>query len=259
MLVEFLLLPSWLGGIIAMLAAITVGVMPYVLVRAVLSRDPPDVTQGVAGTVAFRVGAVHALILALVFSEAHENHADLREEVSKEITAIEHISQNLKRWGGPDSQRSLALLDSYVTGVIEYEWDDSARPAGDRETRKLLNELDLELLDLQPANQRQEALRTRMLQDVRALQDHRKVRLSLTHRSVPGLFWWVALIGFAITVALFFVFPATLLHILMLSAYSAYTGLVLYFVLALSHPFLGPAAINEEPYTLVLQTEVRGE
>jgi hypothetical protein len=45
----------------------------------------------------------------------------------------------------------------------------------------------------------------------------------------------------------------------MLAAYSAYTGLVLYFVLALSHPFLGPAAINEEPYALVLQTEVRGD
>jgi hypothetical protein len=252
-------LPSWLGSIIAMLAAIILGVVPYVLVRAVLSRDPPDVTQAVAGTVAFRVGAVHALILALVFAEAHENHADLREEVSKEITAIEHISQNLKRWGGPETQRPRELLDAYVTGVIDYEWDDSARPAGDRQTRQVLNDLDLSVLDLKAANQRQEALRTRMLEDVRALEDHRKIRLSLTHRSVPGLFWWVALIGFAITVALFFVFPATLLHVLMLAAYSAYTGLVLYFVLALSHPFLGPAAINEEPYALVLQTEVRGD
>lgn len=259
MFLEFLLLPSWLGSVIAMLAAIVLGVVPYVLVRAVLSRDPPDVTQNVAGTVAFRVGAVHALILALVFAEAHENHADLREEVSKEITAIEHISQNLKRWGGPETQRPRELLDGYVSDVIEYEWDDAARPAGDRQTRQVLNELDLSLLDLKGANQRQEALRTRMLEDVRALEDHRKIRLSLTHRSVPGLFWWVALTGFAITVALFFVFSATLLHVLMLAAYGAYTGLVLYFVLALSHPYLGPAAINEEPYTLVLQTEVRGE
>ena len=222
-----------------------------------MAGDVPDMTQNVAGTVALRVGAVHSLILALVFAEAHANHADLREQVSQEATAIEHIAWNLENWDGPDSRAPRDELEAYVTGVIDREWDPSAKLVGSRETTQALAALDRSILDLKPAHPRQEVLKSRMLQDISAVLDHRKTRLSLTHRSVPGVFWWVALVGYAVTVVLFFVFPATPLHIAMLSAYGAYMGLVLYFVLALSHPFLGPAAIDESPYVEILQFGLR--
>jgi hypothetical protein len=59
-----------------------------------------------------------------------------------------------------------------------------------------------EPLDLKTEPQLQQTLLTRMIQDVSVLQDHRKNRLPLTHRTLPPLFWWVSLAGFAITVSL---------------------------------------------------------
>jgi hypothetical protein len=50
--------------------------------------------------------------------------------------------------------------------------------------------------------------------------------------------------------------PATLVHLSMLSVYVAYTGLVLYFILALSHPYIGPAAIDTSPYSVVLEQDL---
>jgi hypothetical protein len=47
-------------------------------------------------------------------------------------------------------------------------------------------------------------------------------------------------------------------HIAILSVYGAYTGLALYFILALSHPYAGPASIDTSPYEMVLEDELKG-
>ena len=246
-------LPAWLGSMLAILGTVAVGVLPFIVVRHLLVRELPQTSDKVAETVAVRIGALHGLILALVFAEAQATHAELRQELSKEATAIEHIAQNLGRWDGPEAGKLREQLTDYVTAVLQNEWHASSRPLGSPEARRAYNALDLSVLDLKAQSPRQETLRAQMIEDMDAVQDHRKVRLSLVHRSLPALFWWVALLGFAITVALFFVFPATLLHVTMLCVYGAYTGLVLYVILALSHPFVGPAAIDPASYAMVLE------
>jgi hypothetical protein len=250
--IAFLQLPAWLGGSLAMLAAIALGVLPVIAVRRVLPDDVPAKAGQIAETVAGRSGAVHALILALVFAEAQSAHADLRQEVSKEISAIEHLALHLAQWNAPEEDGLRTQLAAYVRAVMESEWRARAGPSGSPEVKRAYDALDLDLLDLKADTPRQQSLRTRMIGDMEDLQDHRKARLSLLHRGLPGLFWWVALAGFVITVGLFFVFPPTRLTGALLSVYGAYTGLVLYLILALSHPYVGPAAIDPAPYAAVL-------
>ena len=249
-------LPTLLGIILIVLGTIALGVVPFIAVRRLLVRELPSDSSGVADAVAVRVGAVHGLILALVFAEAQATHADLRQEVSREITSLEHVAANLGRWDRPDGAALRKQLADYITVVLEKEWAVPMSPHGSPDARRASNALALGLLELGAETPREQTLRTQMIQDMTALQDHRKNRLSLTHRSLPPLFWWVALAGFAITVALFFVFPAQPLHVSLLAVYGAYTGLVLYFTLALSHPYIGPAAIDTSGYALVLD-EVR--
>jgi hypothetical protein len=210
----------------------------------------------VAETVAVRIGTVHGLILALVFAEAQSTHTDLQQQVSKEITTIEHIALHLDQWNGPEEDALRSQLAAYVRAILQSEWQVNARPAGSKDAKHAYDRLDLGILDLKAETPRQESLRARMITDMDALQDHRKTRLSLFHRGLPSLFWWMALAGFGITVGFFFVFPATPLHVAILSIYGAYTGLVLYFILALSHPYTGPAAIDPSPYATVLQDEL---
>jgi Protein of unknown function (DUF4239) len=249
-------LPGWLGSALAMLAAIFLATLPFLAVRHILADELPPKTGQVAETVTVRVGALHALILALVFAEAQSTHAELRQEVSKEIATIEHIALRLNQWDGPEVQPIRGQLAAYVSAVLQNEWRATSRAGGSGDARHAYDALDLGLLDLKADTPRRLALQPRLIADMDALQDHRKVRLSLFHRSLPGLFWWMALVGFAITVGFFFVFPATLAHLAMLSVYGAYTGLVLYFILALSHPYIGPAAIDTSPYSVVLEQEL---
>lgn len=252
----FLQLPDWLGGALAMIAAIAFAVVPFMVVRRLFADEVPTKVSQVAETIAVRIGALHALILALVFAEAQSAHADLRQEVSKEITTIEHVALHLNQWNGPEQDVLRGQLADYVRAVLQNEWRVTASADGSAEAKRAYDALDQGLLDLNAVTPRQQSLRARMITDMDTLQEHRRVRLSLFHRGLPGLFWSVALVGFAITVGLFFVFPATPVHIAMLAVYGAYTGLVLYFILALSHPYVGPAAIDASAYTNILEREL---
>jgi hypothetical protein len=250
-------LPAWFGAIIAMLIAIAVSVLPFGIVRRHLADDLPTKARDVAETVAIRVGTVHGLILALVFAEAQSAHTNLQQEVSKEISTIEHIALELDQWNGPEEDTLRTQLAAYVRAVLQKEWQASNRPQGSREASRAYNDLDVGILNLKAETPQQESLRGRMIMNMDNLQDHRKARLALLHRGIPGLFWWMALAGFVITVGFFLVFPATALHIAVLSVYGAYTGLTLYFILALSHPYAGPAAIDTSPYEMVLEEELK--
>jgi len=249
-------LPGWLGGTLAMLATVAASVLPFVLVRTWLKDELPTRTRDVVETVAVRIGTVHGLILALVFAEAQSAHTSLQQDVSKEIATIEHISLQLNQWNAPGEETLRKDLAAYVASVLHNEWQPSVSLSGSREAARAYNKLDSSILNLNAETPQQESLRARMIANMDDLQDHRKARLSLLHRGLPGLFWWMALTGFAIIVGCFLVFPVTPVHIAILSVYGAYTGLALYFILALSHPYAGPAAIDTSAYTLVLNDDL---
>jgi len=256
-MVTILQLPVWLGAMIAMMVAIAASALPFVLIRRRLGDDLPTKARDVAETIAVRIGTVHGLILALVFAEAQSTHTSLQQEVSKEVSTIEHIALQLDQWNGAEGATLRSQLATYVRAVLEQEWQASARPQGSREAGSAYNELDLGILNLKADTPPQQSLRNRLIMNMDALQDHRKARLALLHRGMQGLFWWMALAGFVIIVGCFLVFPASALHTAILSIYGAYTGLALYFILALSHPYAGPAIIDTAPYEMVLDEELK--
>lgn len=246
-------LPAWLGAILAMLAAIAASALPFAIIRRLLNDELPTKTRDVADTTAVRIGTVHGLILALVFAEAQATHSSLQQEVSKEVTSIEHVALQLNQWNGPGENGLRSELAAYVRAVLQDEWRAGARPQGSLEARQAYDDLDAGILNLKAGTPQQQSLHARMIMNMDDLQDHRKQRLAMLHRGLPSLFWWMALTGFAIIVGFFLIFPATPAHIAILSVYGAYTGLALYFILALSHPYAGPAAIDTSPYAMVLE------
>src|SRR3982750_3920270 len=103
-------LPTWLGCIVAVLAAIACSVLPYIVIRRLMTGEPHQNTHQVAETVAVRIGTVHALILALVFAEAQSTHTELQQQVSKEVTVIEHVALRLDQWDRPEEEALLNQL-----------------------------------------------------------------------------------------------------------------------------------------------------
>ena len=66
--VDVLGFPAWLGALTSILGAVILAFVPYSLGRLLLTRFRTAGTYDLAASVLFRVGALHALILALVFA-----------------------------------------------------------------------------------------------------------------------------------------------------------------------------------------------
>ncbi|MXQ13304.1 DUF4239 domain-containing protein [Microvirga makkahensis] len=250
---NLLQLPVWLGATMAMAVAVAASALPFVVVRRRLSDELPTKARDVAETVAVRIGAIHGLILALVFAEAQSTHTSLQREVAKETSTIEQIALQLKLWNGSEAGPLREQLAAYVGAVLQSEWQEPGRrPQGSSDVGRAYYDLDEGILDLRADTSRQQSLRSRLIANMDSLQDHRKERLALLHRGLPTLFWWMAIAGFLIIVGFFLVFPASALHAAILSIYGAYTGLTLYAILALSHPYAGPAIVDTTPYETAL-------
>lgn len=68
--------------------------------------------------------------------------------------------------------------------------------------------------------------------------------LLLGRYGLPMLFRHLALTGFVVAAATLSVLPITMMNALLLAGYAGYTGLVLYCILALRNPLVGPAALD---------------
>jgi hypothetical protein len=100
------------------------------------------------------------------------------------------------------------------------------------------------ILDLEPQTQRQEDMWRIMLTDIREISSLRRARENAAATGANPLFVTAALIGVILTAVSYFTFPPSTVNILMQSIFGAYTGLVIFFIVAFANPYLEPGAVE---------------
>ncbi|MFT3669648.1 MAG: DUF4239 domain-containing protein [Pseudoxanthomonas sp.] len=228
---------SWFTGLMFLLAAVALGLMPARLFRRGWRARLPSESKLVASDVMSRVGALHGLILALVFANAHGGNEQLRAVITQEATAADHVYYNARRFGDP---QLMAATVAYIRTVIEQDWPSmrdrhALSDAGWRAWGDMLEGG----LGLTPKNPRQSALATQIQADIWRIENLRQARGYQADNRIAPFFWLVAVTGIILIGALLFVHDPTPVHQLMMSAYSVYTGLVLFLIYDLTRPFDG--------------------
>lgn len=242
---------DWLLVIVFVLGAIGLAFAPYLLARRYLHRRTTERTYDMAGSVLFRIGALHALILALMFAHVTSLFLDLRNAVTDEASATADVYFDLERYDAESTdliRRDLAL---YAGHVINEEWpllvhQELSSDAWDQ-WRLVFNAI----LDLQPETLRQEDLRAFMLKNMEDIAGFRQRRQIGSRGNVPPMFWLVAIAGFALICLPYFVFEPSPTNMVLLCVFAAYNGLVLYVIYATGHPFDGPVAVDPTPFRVV--------
>lgn len=238
-------------------AALVLSFGPYALLRRILPVE--DETERLAGSVLIRIGGLHALILALVFADAQVSLVDLRKGVAEEATALNDIFYDLERYGTPRADQARTHVVAYTRAVVEEDWpllrDQRLSDAAWRSWRSLYDEV----LDLEPTSRRQEDLRRLLIDRVGAIADFREERRNGAGRSLSGVFWGVAGVGFLLVALPYFVFRPTPANLFLMSAFGVFNGLVMFMILATNDPFGQPVAIEPEPFRVLLSVDMARE
>lgn len=238
-------LPTFMSGLLIIGGTILISIATYAVARVLLISRSASETKDLAGSVIFRVSALHGLILALVFAQELINLTHVKETTSREGALIGDVFFDLKRYDDAatiDARRDLA---AYTAAVLGNEWETLARHKSlSGEAWGHWEAVYHAILDLEPQTLRQEDLRRIMLTHIREISSLRRARENAAATGANPLFVTAALIGVILTAISYFTFPPSKVNILLLSIFGAYTGLVIFFIVAFANPYLEPGAVE---------------
>ena len=138
--------------------------------------------------------------------------------------------------------------------VIATEWPAQAEGHVVRAGDRYLAELDQLAGGLKPTSPADTNLHAMLLQSLTRLRDARQERLLAAETTIPGIVWFVVIVGGAITISFgsFLGAPSVRMHLCMCCLLGVSGVLVLVLIIALSNPFRGDFRVSTAPFDYVL-------
>ncbi len=244
----FLMAQTILFVVLAVLAA-NLGLSVFNRLRKTPAADE---TNSVTGIFFGAVSVLYSLILAFVIVAEWDEYNNLNATVAAESDKLNSIlshSSNL-----PDNLKSTisTSLSAYCEQVLTQEWTQHQSRGTDHPSAiPVLRHL---LLITEPANSLQTAVLKVIDDDLSAISDLRRSRLSHTRSQLPQQVWMVLGAGAVLLVVFCFFFsaPSVMVQRLYVSFFVCILTMCLAIVYNLDHPFAQGSGIDNSPYKKVL-------
>ena len=244
------------SGFIFGTAALTL--LCYLAMRYLAGGDPEQHTKDLAGSVIFRVSALHGLILALVFAQEMVDYQQLKFESAVEANAIADIYFDARRYDPDLAATVQEPIKSYLELVVSREWEHLAQGKGLYGPAWGQWDAAYEaVLDLKPADMRQQSLRSHMLDRIHVVSETRVKRENHAVGAISAMFWFAAMAGVVLIALAYYPYPVQRHNVVLIVMFGAFTGLVLFFIYAFSNPFGPPGAIGTDPYQRLIEQIAR--
>lgn len=241
--------PLW-----AIATVVTVVVVGYAVGLMLLTRyrygaDRLKLNNEVAGFKYAVVGVLYAVLLAFVVIAVWEDYSATEDSVRDEAKAaidLYHVSLAL-----PDKGSNIQdAIRKYTKSVYDNSWDSMALGGRSEVVGRDLRALNAALLALNPSSPKEQVLFQHTIELLTLIADSRNERLESANGSVPGVLWFVLLVGGMVTLGYpaFFASSNLCAQILMTGSLAALLALTLFLGLAFDFPFTGDPHISKEPF-----------
>ncbi|MEM9838988.1 MAG: hypothetical protein AAF830_07510 [Pseudomonadota bacterium] len=210
-------------------------------------RYADDELKDLSLSLIFRISALHSLILALVFAQEMITYRSVSLAERDEATAVASLYYDIGRYGADDATTETVRTDltAYIADAVCTEWSSLSDGQGlvldawmDRE--RLLGTI----LDLEPSTTRQRYVLDGMLRDLEIIEQSRNARGAVSSVGVTAIFWIPAILGLAIVSILYSAYSAKPIHIILLSFYATFNGIVLLMIHAFGNPYAAPGQVT---------------
>jgi hypothetical protein len=204
-----------------------------------------------------RLGALHALILALMFAQEMADYQDVSRVVSKEVGSIIEVDISLQEYDKENPQTTAAIRDSlldFVKTLNEFERAALAEQQTSKQTLINYRHINRQLRNLQPTNNVQEEYRAEMVANWIKVSTFLVRLRGLSKHETPTFFWVVVIVGFLAVVIPFYIYSPNLVNLIMLSTYAAFNGFVMYVVFLITNPFAGALSVHTDVIETLLSS-----
>jgi len=230
--------------VIGLHALIATGAM--IAVRRFRLHDFSEEVRTNALGVLSAVGTIYGLILALSAVQVWQDYTDAGNAATREAAEAGDLYREAAVYGGDDGARIQAMVRAYVNSVIADEWPTMAEAGSASATRERYNALQRAVGALDPSDSRHTIWATEMVRGVADIAAARRDRLDQAANGLPGLYWTIILLGTLVTMLYGGALLPRRANILVVCGLAMAMGMVVFFIMALDHPFSGSAAIQPD-------------
>lgn len=203
-------------------------------------------------------GLLYGLLLGLLSVAAYQNLEKIQQAVGLEAASIGSLYRTAASYPDPTRQDIQGLLRDYILFVIHKDWPAQKQGHNISGGSERLSVIQRHLTEFEPQTTTQELLHAEALADLKKLRDARQSRVAGSLVAIPGVLWFVVLIGAGVYMVLFWLLDSKILVQLFLGGIvSFFLGVMFYLIISLDRPTRGEMSVSSDIYQAVYSDLMR--
>ena len=194
----------------------------------------------------------YGLLLGLLAVTAFNNTSTVEAAVSREASSIASLYRTVGGYPEPLRGEIQYLLRDYTQYVINKDWPAHHMGQIWNGGNLRLQVIQQKLISMQPVDHTQNLLQEQSMKYFGELNDARQDRLSGVNTSIPGVLWYVLIIGALINILLIWLLDMRLtLHMILGGIISFFLGVMIFLISAMDRPLQGRVSVPADAYKMM--------
>ena len=193
------------------------------------------------------LGTTYAVIIGFMLYTVWVDFGTADLNADAEANSVVNLYRLADGLAPQQGARLKALARAYGDAVADQEWPEMARNAVPAESREITRQMWLTLMSSKGASPTEITAEDHALYELSALAAYRRIRLVESASRLPGVLWFVLLVGGTVTVASTCMFGASngALHIIQVGAFTLLITLALVAIADINRPFQGSVHVSD--------------
>lgn len=247
-------IPFIYGVLIFVFALVIAGALIFISVHHLFIKPNFQKAHYQVSKLLFRTSAsLLAMLLSFTYANQRIDYFTIKNSIQAEASTLVDIHMDLAFYGSQEANEIQKKIRAYVKITLEEGWEPITRAPFESQSFREFRVIYKDLLSLEANGENQTRLKANLLEDADALSDYLQVRFYKTRPESPYLFY-LAFFGFVVVMILFSAYKPDKISILFVSLYNCFIGVVLYFIVMMNNPLVGPLQVKAEPFEILKET-----
>jgi hypothetical protein len=193
------------------------------------------------------LGTTYAVILGFMLYTVWIDFGSAELNADAEANSLVNLYRLADGLAPNEGARIRTLTRAYGDAVVDQEWGQMEANIMPTETRGIARQMWQTLMASKAASPTEITAEDHALYELSALAGYRRIRLVESASRIPGVLWFVLLVGGVVTIASTCMFGAVNgpLHVIQVSAFTLLISLVLVAVADINRPFQGSVHVSD--------------
>ena len=239
-----------LANILIIIGCVAGGTAFLFLVSRTSTAPSRKESNDFTGAVVAVIGTTYAVILAFTLAGVWAMLQQAQANEEQEANALVNIYRIASQLKDPNAKPIQELCVRYANNALEREWPAMDKRQMPPEGAEIINQFWTLAGEIQARAQPDAIGAYQLMEELRLLTQHRRVRIMDSREALPGILWAVLIAGGIITVAssCFFGVPSFRFHLLQVLMLSFLVALVLVAIADIDQPYQGEVKVAPQGF-----------